>query len=294
MEARLTEFLDSLQALDLDFASLRQRLTKPLRPLWITQEDHISADPIRQVAEEFHPVVCCTSSRRVAGAGIEISEGGYIQGAGDDTENWALGLTAPVFWKNADQLLSTLEADLPELIRSLLSTANPEDGAPQVGEVAPHLSVGTLSARDSLPSDACIITLCSEVTDQTVWVKSPSHMEVGLGKSKAGSRALRDALPHICEFASRYLSGGGDATAASQKRITILCETGKDLSIGTALALSCGCFDPSGDVRSGSQESFTKSAIRVRLGQIMTVMPEANPSRATLQSVNSFLMDRQK
>jgi tRNA A64-2'-O-ribosylphosphate transferase len=36
---------------------------------------------------------------------------------------------------------------------------------------------------------------------------------------------------------------------------------------------------------------FTKSLVKIRLGSIMTTFPEANPSRATLQSVNSFLMD---
>jgi len=290
MEARLPEFVGSLGALNLNFASLRHHLTKPLRPMWITQEDDVLADPVRQVAEDFYPVVCCTSSRRVAGTGVEISEGGYIQGAGDDTENWALGLTAPVFWDNADQLLSTPEANLPGLIQDLLMTAVPQCDALAVKQVLSHLSVGSLAASHCLPSGACVISLGPKVTDQNSWAKSPLLMEVGLGKSKAGSRALRDALPHICEFASRYLT----VTTSPVKSFAILCETGKDLSIGVALALSCWCSSLSGETRTASQQSFTKSGIRMRLGQIMTAMPDANPSRATLQSVNSFLMDWRK
>ena len=38
-------------------------------------------------------------------------------------------------------------------------------------------------------------------------------------------------------------------------------------------------------------EDLNKDIIRVRMGRIATAVPEANPSRATLQSVNSFLMD---
>jgi tRNA A64-2'-O-ribosylphosphate transferase len=62
------------------------------------------------IFEDYHPVICCTVSRRVAGG--ELSEGGYIQGAGDDTENWAHGLSPPVFWANREVLLSTPEAEL--------------------------------------------------------------------------------------------------------------------------------------------------------------------------------------
>lgn len=294
MEVRLPEFVDSLRALNFNLAFLRTHLTKPLRPLWVTQEDDVVADPVRQVAEDFYPVVCCTSSRRVAGTGVEIGEGGYIQGAGDDTENWALGLTAPVFWENADQLLSTPEADLPGLIQDVLAAAVPQCDALAVKQVLPHLSVGPLAASHCLPSDVCVITLGSKATDQNLWAKSPLQMEAGLGKSKAGSRALREALPHICEFASRYLTVAENAATSPVKSIAILCETGKDLSIGAALALSCWCFDSSGEIWTDSPQSFTKSGIRVRLGQIMTAMPDANPSRATLQSVNSFLIDWRK
>jgi tRNA A64-2'-O-ribosylphosphate transferase len=81
----------------------------------------------------------------------------------------------------------------------------------------------------------------------------------------------------------------------SEKKVVVLCETGKDLSVGVALAVYCWCFDDAGNVRQDDKEvSFNKAAIRVRLGHIVTALPEANPSRATLQSVNSFLMDWRK
>ena len=348
IESRIPEFLASLQALNLSLPSLRRHLRKPLRPFWITQEDagDLSADSISRISTQFHPVVCCTSSRRVLSTGTEISEGmGYIQGAGDDTENWALGLTAPLFWAHAEALLSTPEADLPELIGALLLNHSNavvfNTGMQDLKEVvSPHVFVGTLSALPpALASDACVLSIVPETTDSSGWVQSPRHLEVGLGRGKTASRFLRQALPQICEFASRYLivpntgpiepssdsdsmprreaeieseSGAGpDKTSSNhelevkdtqllpkteKKKVIILCETGKDLSVGVALALSCWCFDAAGNLRRGGdgREGFTKTAIRVKLGHIMTVMPDANPSRATLQSVNSFLMDWRK
>jgi len=293
MEARIPDFLDSLMALDLKLEPLRRQISKPLRSLWVTQEDVLSSDPVKPVAQHFHPVVCCTSSRRVAGT--EISEGGYIQGAGDDTENWALGLTAPIFWGHMDELLSTPEAVLPDLIQSLLESPEPEgEGTSEVKELTPHLFVGTLSAlKPSLTSGTCVVTLGPKSTDPSSWLQSTFHLDVGLGKSKAASRSLRQALPEICDFVSKYLARPAlDAEAQSEKRVVILCETGRDLSVGVALALSCWCFGAAGNIRANdSRETFSKTTIRIRLGQIMTAMSYANPSRSTLQSVNSFLMD---
>ncbi|KAK4137875.1 initiator tRNA phosphoribosyl transferase [Trichocladium antarcticum] len=274
--ARLPEFEAAFRALALDAAPLRARLTKPLRPVWTTPDDDgdaPAAGPVAAVAAAgFHPVVCCTSSRRVAGA--EVAARGYIQGAGDDTENWAMGLTAGVFWRHAAELLGAAEGELPGLIAGFL-----EEEA-QDAEAA--LGAG----------DCCVVSLLPRVTEQSVWAKSARHLEVGLGKSKAASRALRNSLPRICEFVSRFLNepGTGDG-----KRVVVLCESGRELSVGVALAVYCWCFGASGDVRpDGDRESFNKTAIRVKLGQIMTALPDANPSRATLQSVNSYLMDWRK
>jgi tRNA A64-2'-O-ribosylphosphate transferase len=117
-------------------------------------------------------------------------------------------------------------------------------------------------------------------------------LEVGIGKGKGASRLLRDALPRICEFVLGYLRRSEAREGGSQKKVVVLSESEKDLSVGVALAVYCWCFDDDGSVRLDDKEvSFNKAAIRVRLGHIITALPEANPSRATLQSVNSFLMD---
>src|SRR6266487_750297 len=94
IDALLPSFLRALQALNIPIETLRSHISKPLRPIWVTPESDLAKTS--GIFEDFHPIICCTVSRRVSGG--EISEGGYIQGAGDDTENWAHGLTPSIFW----------------------------------------------------------------------------------------------------------------------------------------------------------------------------------------------------
>ncbi|KAJ4389495.1 tRNA A64-2'-O-ribosylphosphate transferase [Gnomoniopsis smithogilvyi] len=325
MLARIPEGLDGLLSLNLDLASLRAQISKPVRPTWVTQETNLShyydGEESRRIFEQYRPVICCTSSKRVIDGEVS-GRTGYVQGAGDDTENWDHGLEPTIFWEHAEQLLSSAEPDLPDLIKYLVGSAKRPDlvevpsGSiaslpPTIRHLTPHLAVCPLPLPASLPSDTawCTISISSIITPAETWAKFPTQLDVGLGKHKAASRNLRVALANICTFATRYLHSSATQTPGTPmpKRILISCETGgRDLAVGVALALLCWCFedDAGGVVRSMDERrsiedtaemlGFNKTMIKVRLGRIMTAMPEANPNRATLQSVNSFLMDWRK
>ncbi|OAA72534.1 tRNA a64-2'-o-ribosylphosphate transferase [Cordyceps fumosorosea ARSEF 2679] len=291
--ALLPGFVASLVALALP---LPRGLRKPLRPLWITQDSALPGpdESGGAIFEDYRPVICCTASRRVAGS--EVGEGGYIQGAGDDTENWAHGLTPPVFWRNADLLLETAEGELPALIQRLVEeeqAARVPTGSEAYTQLAPGIYVCPTSALTApAPDGECHVQLPPSTSPKESWVQGPRCIRVGLGNSKAGSRNLRLALPDICAFVRRYVRD--DAPAGSEKKIVVSCDSGKDFSVGTALALSCVLLDDAGAPREeggGAQVNFTKTLVKSRLGGFMTTFPAANPSRATLQSVNSFLMD---
>ncbi|OTA01554.1 hypothetical protein A9Z42_0018730 [Trichoderma parareesei] len=368
--ALIPSFLSSLKELNLN---LPTSLTKPLRPLWITQDSSLPPPPpppppsgdseedddLDQdqgvIFQDYRPVICCTASRRVVGS--EVDEGGYIQGAGDDTENWAMGLTPDVFWANAETLLSASDAELPELISKLVQeaktarTAPPGDGRAETQaslprkQLTPYISVRALSpldlasppspplpttpsspsseeTKDKAPTE-CLILLTETQTPKESWFLSPTLLRVGLGKHKTASRNLRLALPDICSFAAEFLLKANNNNKQQQQQqqqvanvvsddatssdggqqqqqqpppplpqIVVACDSGRDLSVGVALALSCYLFDDKGRLRDpGEGPSFTKTLVKMRLGAVMTAYPEANPSRNTLQSVNSFLMD---
>ncbi|KAJ6438318.1 2'-O-ribosyl phosphate transferase RIT1 [Purpureocillium lavendulum] len=357
--ALLPGFADALRALHLGPA-LPTCLTKPLRPLWVTQDSPLrfrdlddgdgaglgggggerdergrgeeeeaeedddgeeeEDDDDGTLFEDYRPVICLTASRRVVG-GTEADAGGYIQGAADDTENWAHGLTPSLFWENTDALLSAPEESLPDLIASLLASASAAATSSEGGTTAhtnthrltPHISppaaandAATASAEGQTDSQTtCHIALTNAPTPKEAWVKSTTYMEVGLGKNKTAARNLRLALPEICSFAAKFLekgatrdSDGGNVPAPEsdsqqpRPQIVVGCDSGRDVSVGTALALSCYLFDDEGRFRVPAEgASFTKTLVKIKLGSIMTAYPEGNPSRQTLQSVNSFLMD---
>ncbi|KAH6683917.1 tRNA a64-2'-o-ribosylphosphate transferas-like protein [Halenospora varia] len=293
--ALLPSFQVALEALNISLDSVRRQISKPLRPMWITPDSQIT--PTSQVFEHFHPIICCTVSRRVIGA--EVSEGGYIQGAGDDTENWACGLTPPLFWAHRENLLSTPESELPDFINKLVDHAAKSDPAgvvssPRAITPASVLLVARLSTLESSPThpSSIVIRLLPKSTDQSLWCVSSTQLDVGLGPHKLGSRNLRSALPAVKEFVQSHIPQLLDKNNPIQD-ILVACETGKDLAIGVALSLLCLFFNSDGQLSNDtSVANIDKSFIRSRLGWISTSMPDANPSRATLQSINGFLMER--
>lgn len=231
--------------------------------------------------------------------GGELSECGYIQGAGDDTENWAHGLTPLVFWNNRDRLMSSTEADLPEIIEALMDRQEASDASRRENLIKPTscLFISSLSKRSTEGNIAqsCKINLLPRTTSQETWQTSPDQLDIGLGASKLGGRNLRASLPVISAFVENaIISKTINGDKKIEKHILIACESGNDFSIGVGLAIACLYFDNSGNVLDkGSQRpKIDKAFIRSRLGWFSLSMPDANPSRTTLQSVNSFLMDR--
>ncbi|SPN97632.1 related to 2`-O-ribosyl phosphate transferase RIT1 [Cephalotrichum gorgonifer] len=215
ISALLPTFLSSLQALNLDLPSLRSKLSKPLRPYWVTpetrlQEQQEGAGPREAVFEDFRPVVCCTASSR---SSSELSTfEGYVQGAADDTEHWAMGLTAPIFWQHADLLLSTDDADLPGVIARLLEEEKREreaDGDAERGvKVSACMYVCQLPLSEPAAgsdNECQIVFLDDAVTPRDGWVKGPRRMELGLGNARNASKNLRSALPAVSAFVERFL-----------------------------------------------------------------------------------------
>jgi tRNA A64-2'-O-ribosylphosphate transferase len=292
ISALLPSFLASLKALNLPRDTFNAPVSKPLRPIWITPDSSLLET--NKVYEDFHPVICCTVSRRVLEG--EMSGGDYIQGAGDDTENWAHGLTPSIFWSNQEVLLSTPEYDLPEVIKSLLQGSTVallgESSNMRCLEPTSSLFITNLPAVETknMNTNAYVIALQPKVTQQSDWVRSKTRLDIGVGPYKLGSRNLRLALPAVVDFAGNIFYEEG--RPQRERHIIIACETGKDLSIAVALALLCLFFSDEGQLLTEKRvkSAIDKAFIRRRLGWISTSMPDANPNRASLQSVNSFLM----
>lgn len=284
IESRLQECLHGLKGLKLDLEGLRAKLnSKPLQVCWQRPGDTLPDDLSHDATANL--IVLCTASNQTSNETSATSE--YVQGAADDPEAWSYGLDAITFWQHSEELLATSEDDLPLLIMSLMADARTGSAVSRPVLIKPtsQLWVGMNSAADSLYQEFDFVVSCTTVPSQSLATKlKERYIVLDLPAGKNGSRVLRTELLKL-----EPLCGRLDTTS----KVLFTCYTAKDLAIGAALALLCTCFDQDGNHRQAGDSALmpvNKTLIKQRLSWIMVAMPEVNPSRATLQSVNSYLM----
>jgi len=286
IEKRIDGFVKSMKDLGLPLEDLRIALGKPMKIAWTTQSAWPPAD--RPAGDDTNLLVLCSASRRVHGA--EMSEGGYIQGAGDDSEGWSHGLIPPVFWGHRDILWATAERDWPELIAQLMQEYRKQDRKQEVGasvtliQPSRNLYLGQRCDESDRDVDHWVID-CN--ASPLAFVEGSKRLNLGCGSAKRGSRDLRKSLDHVKEFVQSRL--GTDPT----RPLLVVCETGKDLSAGVLLAIICLFYREDGEFTGlNSGTPIDKQFIRRRLAWIISSKHDVNPSRTTLQSVHAFLMQR--
>lgn len=269
---------------------LREKLRKPLRPIWVTHQSSLPDTP--PAFADFHPIVLCTASRRVHGA--EASEGGYVQGAADDHEAWSHGLTPPVFWKNKDLLLKTNEEDAPALIAKLLDEEATICPSSSSATLIKPTSTLYIAASDNISlAEFDVVISCTPSSFRAEKLKSDKvkhYLHLKCQSGKLGSRDLRNELALLPDFIASLPS------STTTSKILICCPTGKDLSVGTALAILCLYADSAGSISFAQKRrsaEIDKNFIKHRLSWITTSNPTLNPSRSTLQSVNAILLTTQ-
>lgn len=240
---------------------------------------------------DFHPVVLLTASSRVSGS-ESSSENGYVQGAADDAEAWAQGLTAPLFWKHSDTLLNTPEDSLDDLIASLIQQGDGNRGVQLTG-IGPskRVWIGTIAAAEQEADENDIaITAAPKENDILRARLKTRYLHVSLADGKVGSRQLRHNLPNIITYLKPHLSA-----SATPPRIVVADANGRDQGVGVALAILCLFVSEDGRLRSSDEvrdppNGLNKQAVKQKLSWISVAKPDANPSRTTLQSVNAFLL----
>lgn len=110
----------------------------------------------------------------------------------------------------------------------------------------------------------------------------PAILQVPIPEGKRGSRVLRLELPRLVKF---Y-----DIHRQSSRSLLIMCDSGSDFSVGVALAILALYFGDDGAwLNEKNTQRMDKELIRTRLTYII-LHKNVNPSRTTLQAVNSFLM----
>ena len=234
--------VDDSQALQLPIDNIRSNLTKPLRPLWVIQDSPLLEE--RPSFDDFYPIVCCTASRQVEGP--DGSEGGYIQGAGDDSEGWAKGLTPTMFWENSQQLLDTAEEELPALMANLVrkSPSMASNGDAILVKPTAGVHMGTLETLRDADKDRydCIVVCSDTPAPEQEASLDKKTLYLNCGRGKLGSRDLRKELHRV-----RAFIGTPSLNPSKKPKFLFVCSTGKDLSVGVALSVLCLFFDSQGE-----------------------------------------------
>ncbi|KAI8978289.1 initiator tRNA phosphoribosyl transferase [Trametes punicea] len=284
-------------------------LPLPLRPLWITPSTTVFPRLPDRDDLACLPVICVSASRQVE-EGLERRSHGfsYVQGSGDDHELWGMGLTPQIFWANKYRLLSSTREELPSVVAEVVSTSRSSRAnnawktlPTPIPAVSGRLLIAAVPdmpaqppctiADCGRPMSYVIVSANAQMQDERESDPSDSRHVLRLTMAE-GKKDQLHFLQHVLPQSTRFVSSrlaGGDA-------VCICCDSGKDTSVGVALAALQLYFDDQGtllvkeDGTSPQAVNASKDSIKTRLQWIISSRPEANPSRATLKRVNEFLL----
>ncbi|EIW65906.1 hypothetical protein TREMEDRAFT_35639 [Tremella mesenterica DSM 1558] len=152
IEVLIPEWAEKL----LDSSLIIPQLKRPLRPFFLhpatSSPPQIPDDP------EWTSIICLSASRWVGGeddipastkVGKRTKGFEYVQGAGDDDELWAKGLTPAIFYKHKQVLLSADQDDLEKLVFELVKNES-HQAAPSITHSGPEIPFDRLTISDPL------------------------------------------------------------------------------------------------------------------------------------------------
>lgn len=324
IKKRIPELVEKLRALDvIDGAEIDHILAgRILRPIWVYPGSSIlqsntdvftgevsNSKWAAETDEKFIPIILCTVSYQ-AQDGVDMRHGfTYVQGAADDHELWSHGLDATTFWSNIKELgnLNYSDQELEQLVLQLTmrQTGSAEgvsiDRAfPQIDGITADLSLGKVVENLQLTSQLAqelrerysltvilsqsvsIVQDAKEVEDSS---NSVSIYRLQSG-SKVSSRELKAELHKIIPSIQEHFS----SKSVQEKPLLICCNTGTDMSIGVLLVALCLNYNTDWELQ--ATNSVSKIVIRKHLAKLISHLQgrNVNPSRATLNSINSYLM----
>lgn len=313
IKVRIPLLVERLKKLNiLDPQELRNRFKgKILRPFWVypgsdmlrTSTDPFTGEIIESkwepdVNEQIIPIILCTASYR-AQDGVDKRYGfTYVQGAADDHELWSCGLDPKLLWNNWEYFhdLDRDDKELETHVRNAIECQGKTDSRKEsladvieMDTITDELSLGKLKDHieitpkivQELNSHFSLVIIFSQSVKLSEPCDSIKIYNLQSG-SKRSSKDLRAALIEIDNIISKSLVRG--------KRIMVCCNSGSDISVGVLLMILCKYYSENWLL--GEPDSVNKFVIRRHLVQIVNKVQQrnVNPTRATLNSINSFLM----
>ena len=314
IEARLDAWTERLCCSDLRVP----RLSKPLVPVFA----HAPNVPSLPLASHQHHVVLVSVSPAVTDAvSVPPPAPGamYVQGAGDDHEAWAEGLTPGLFWQHRSALLNAAltRDERLALVHTLVANERARAGRvlwlPGEADAPPMEISGTGLAIQARPRERgfsateraryALLVLCDQPPAPASDEQAPRVLALGLDASKRGLAAFSQALPAAVDAITEALHVAARGKGAAP-RVLLCCETGFQLSGALAIAVLAASFDEHRHGLFGGPDAherltahrlrITKDTTQRRLQWFTSAVSAGAPSRAHLQRVNAYLMGPQR
>lgn len=324
--AKIPALVEKLKKIDIINAKkLKESLNmsntkrKLLRPLWVypgssllqMNHDMFTGEELTDnqwlPPDDIIPIILCTVSYQCQDGTDKRHGFTYVQGAADDHELWAADLTPQLFWENIDTLgdITKSDQELTEIYNDIISKKSQHNinndtkdfnKLIQTDSIADDLRLGVLSSEISFSEDVVNILkqryrtsiICDEKASKEVEnIELPDNVHIYplSSGSKKSSRDLRTHLISINALLKRSL-----ATTNPKLPVLIACNNGKDMSVSVLIVALCLYYNLQWELE--PQDSVNKTIIKKHLAKIIDSLhgKNVNPSRATLNSVNSFLM----
>ncbi|GAA5844979.1 hypothetical protein JCM11251_003170 [Rhodosporidiobolus azoricus] len=251
----------------------------------------------------------------------------YVQGSGDDHEAWSRGLTPGVFWRNSEEILSASRDEIEEVVaRVVMEGLKVSDGNEKEEDeegkgrtpftpirstgLSLSFAVDPASLPTSSPESPFLITVSTSRSApanpsssfppaRSPTEEPPMRFDLLTRPGKAGYSSFFTSTPTsplttALDAASAALKDGKEVRTASLTNEEGSQSETNDLGVAIGLILLVRLFDSSAALLPAGAPTppITKDLIRSRLQWILEACPTINPSRASLNQVNTLLMSR--
>ena len=323
IEEKIPTFVSSLLNSGALLDDLAKSLKKPMRCLWISRnsvlnnyEDEESGIDRWVDSLDFTPVLCVSASIPITDSS---SAGYYVQGAGDDEESWALGLTPKMFWENRNLILESGRDNAEHIIEEILKRhqkqreANGEEGDSsssadasgtssslkeilsrfRIGSSPIHLVHGS-SLEDLARGGKTLWVLdLSEFPVEGKWVECENVLRMSIPQSNHDKRKIEKVLDKALKFGRKF------TTAWREDRdldLLICSQDGPDEIVVICVAFLVRFFEwhdtitllPQEDGKSNGD--LSKKDINSMLIKLASKYPDARPPRVLMKSLMRYFL----
>lgn len=301
---------ERIRAIAAEFDGEHRRIA----PLWLTPGRPVWENGLPSAEElSFIPIVCVSVSpplesgrkecagrdteKVVAGVRFPVRAMSYphVQGAGDDEESWAEGLTPALFWEMRHRILDGMSDDVEteHIVRAIVAEAAPatlsrgdDDAIARTGITLRSVSYGDAAAARAAASQFDVVFVLGEKAPESL----PSQKNVHYYALR-DTRGRPDHKHALCRSLGAILSALRAAPCSAI--IFGVNKHGNDAATAVSVAWVVDHCDVESLTRRPEprpRNAITKALIQSAMLSILATHPNSTLSRAGLQQITRFFL----